>query len=139
MKITKKTKKIIEQDVIIDVLCNLCGKSCLLGNLYDKVNMKTGHLIKSKNREGNQYGGLVETEVHGCYESNELRDAMSYKFSICEKCLCSLMKKFKIEVEVKGEWSGDYLPESKYEKKAKKSREDVEKLHQQYLLIKKNK
>ena len=74
MKLTKTVT--LEVEVTDDVLCNYCGES-LIG-------------------EGGNQNGLVETEVHGGFDSTGLGDGDRFTFSICEKCLLELFKDFLI-------------------------------------------
>ncbi len=72
-----------------DVLCNLCGLSCMLGY---------GH--------HQELGGLIEKTVVGGYESTPgngdgaLDDTIAYTFSICEFCLDWLFERFTIPVVI---------------------------------------
>lgn len=101
-KIVKKTEKVTE---IVDVICNICKKSCSNAKLK-------GH--------PHQFGyeGLVEAEVHGGYDSEVLGDMVSYRFSICEHCLNSkIFPLFKIPYDIKShDYSGEYLPLKEYKK-----------------------
>jgi hypothetical protein len=73
MKKTHKESKIEEVEVIDDIFCNYCGKSC-------------------KNEYG-QYEGLIEHHICGGYGS-KLGDSIEYTFSICEICLDNLFDRF---------------------------------------------
>lgn len=86
MKKVKLVKKQIE--VIDDILCNKCGKSCKEDCGEDVI----------------EYCGLIETTIEGGYFSPVLEDAVKYTFSLCEECLNELFKTFKIEVESGGEY-----------------------------------
>lgn len=46
--------------------------------------------------------GLAGARVSGGPDSDGLSDMMSYRFSICEKCLRSMFEKFKVPVQPKG-------------------------------------
>lgn len=76
-----------------DILCNLCGHSCLLHEpSYSELN------------------GLIKARVHGGYSSTPgngfgaLDDTTAYTFSMCEFCLDWLFTQFKIPVK-----TTDYL------------------------------
>jgi hypothetical protein len=73
MQTFKTESKPIE--TLVDTLCNKCGESC---------------------GEGDYPHGLIEAEVHGGYDSPVLEDQHAYKFSLCEKCLATLFREFKI-------------------------------------------
>ena len=78
-----KTKKVMkEQEEIVDIICNNCGKSC---------------------KKGMNYVGLIETKVQGSYDSEKIEDGTSLTFSICEDCLDPIIKKFKVSPEKKEE------------------------------------
>jgi len=74
-----------------DVLCNLCGLSCVLG--HQDHDLRRPH-------------GLINQTVRGGYHSTPgnglgaLDDTMSYKFSLCEFCLDWLFSQFKTPVEL---------------------------------------
>jgi hypothetical protein len=77
---THKQTKTEEIDVVDDIVCNRCGKSC-----KDKCDMN--------------FEGLLEVTVQGGYASL-LGDSHSYVFSICESCLKEMFEKeFKIAPE----------------------------------------
>lgn len=67
MKIFKK--KLVETNIIEDIICNKCGKS-----LRSKYNSTT-------------FVGLIDGFVQGSYFSDKLDDLVNYKFSICEECV----------------------------------------------------
>jgi hypothetical protein len=52
----------------------------------------------NKNGPKENYG-LIKAQVMGGYYSTGLEDESSYSFSICEKCLAEIFKKFKIPVK----------------------------------------
>jgi hypothetical protein len=92
MKITKKIKKEIEVDCIVDVLCNKCGESCVPKFLR-------GQYAKDGERATNADAhGLIEQTVRGHYHSENLDDMTSYTFSMCEQCLVLMFSTFKIPV-----------------------------------------
>lgn len=74
-----------------EVLCNMCGESCLLSD------SKESHL---------DYSGLIKQVVSGGYHSTPgngsgaLDDTTNYNFSLCEFCLDWLFKNFKIPPEL---------------------------------------
>lgn len=87
----KKIKKVIQKvavEKIVDILCNNCGKTC--------SNERRQY---PKNKRFFGYSGLIETEVNGGFDSEVF--GVSIKFSICEKCLDKIVKKFKIKPEKK--------------------------------------
>ncbi len=74
----KKTKTVmVKQEVIEDIICNMCGNSC-----YDEA--------------GENIEGLIECCFRGGFYS-KLGDLVVYQFSLCEGCLEELFKKFKID------------------------------------------
>jgi hypothetical protein len=93
--IEKRTKEV---EVVTDVFCNKCGKSC-------------------KKRPGGFYG-LIDAVVTGGYGSNPLEDMTTYVFSLCEDCLHKIFQGFKIPVETHDWVSLDEppeIPKRKYE------------------------
>lgn len=82
MRKVKVIEKTVQQEIVEDVLCNMCGSSC---------GIKLG--------ETKEYYGLIEITVSGGYASPKLGDCSLYRFSICEYCLDELFNKFKIPVE----------------------------------------
>lgn len=86
MKIIKKIKveKVVEEEVVEDILCNKCGRSC-----------KNGYYPE----ENPNYDGLIEVTVMGGYGA-KLGDMTAYTFSICEDCLKEIFNSFKIEVKI---------------------------------------
>ena len=82
-----------------DILCNLCGLSCVLG-------------CQGSQARGTH--GLIEALVVGGYESTPgnghgaLDDLVRYRFSLCEWCLDWLFAQFKIPVAVDDPMN-DYL------------------------------
>lgn len=80
----KKTKIVsMDVEVIDDMICNMCGKS--LKKYMDRDN------------EVFNYCGLEEVSMVCGYES--VNDGTTFTFSLCEKCVYKLMKKFKLPVE----------------------------------------
>ncbi len=73
MKVTRKLP--VPVDVLEDVFCNKCGKSC-------------------KSPMGEMYG-LIEATVSGGFESTDLGDGDVHTFSLCEGCVFKLVGKFK--------------------------------------------
>lgn len=67
-------KQLIDSDVIEDIICNKCGKSC------------RNHL---------NFEGLIEAVCSGGYGSIIIGDETSIKFSLCEPCLGELINSFK--------------------------------------------
>jgi hypothetical protein len=114
MKKTKIVKKTEDQEVTTDVICNLCGDSCAVGNWSDQI--VDDKSVKGKDSQENEYGGLIETVVHGGFHSNKLEDMASYRFSLCEVCLRGLMNKFKVPVEIKNNYLNDFVSEKDYPK-----------------------
>lgn len=86
MKIIKKELITEEKDIIEDIICNKCGKTC------------------NKNFEDSKLNpdpyGLIEVTVSGGFLSKPLHDGNSYTFSLCEQCLQELFDNFKIPVEI---------------------------------------
>lgn len=110
MKISKKVSKKITVEETLDVLCNKCGKTC--SGLKRYHNAKDTHM---------GFSGLVETEVHGGYDSQFVGDMISWKFSICEECLKDIVKTFKIPHEIKGDHSSEYVTLKEYDKLEEKA------------------
>lgn len=81
MRTTKSVEKIIE--VIDDVLCNKCGKTCMLSRYPH---------------------GLIDAKVHGGYSSEAINDGDLFKFDICEKCFKELSETFVIPAKVGNSW-----------------------------------
>lgn len=80
----KKIKKVQrEVEIVDDVICNKCGKSCRPSD------------------EVPDFYGLIEASFSTGYESKALPDGMSYTFSLCEECLAELFDSFQIEPEEK--------------------------------------
>lgn len=69
-----------EREVIVDVICNSCGSSCLP-------------------RGTDVPHGLIEISYTGGYFSTHVPDCERWTFSLCEKCLHELVSKFKIAPE----------------------------------------
>lgn len=74
-----RIEKLIEEEVVDDIICNKCGKSC---------------------KGGYNFEGLLEIKIMGGYGSL-LGDMETYEFSICETCLQSMFEKFLIPPEHK--------------------------------------
>jgi hypothetical protein len=71
-----------EDEVTVDVLCNMCGRTC------KNVISKDGELFN--------WEGLIEASITGGYGS-KLGDLTEYTFSLCEDCLGLLYKLFVIK------------------------------------------
>lgn len=67
-----------------DIRCNKCGNN--VAESWD-----TSHA---------GYYGLVDARVDGGYFSKHLSDGVTYRFSLCEKCLVDLFKTFSILPDV---------------------------------------
>jgi hypothetical protein len=78
MRKWKRVRRTIE--IVTDVVCNKCGKTCMV--------------------EGEPYG--LSAVVGGGYNSSHLRDFTTYHFDLCEKCLAELFVGFKIQPEERG-------------------------------------
>ena len=124
MQITKNVKKQVKVVEIKDIFCNLCGSSCKTANSKDRLD-KNGNIVEGKKTEDNIYGGLLETEVDGFYNSSHLEDRTSYKFSLCEDCLVKMFKKFKVPVEMKSNGIEEYLPEAKFREAERKMNDEM--------------
>lgn len=75
----KKTKIITKEiEVIDDVLCNKCGKSC-------------------RSNDSGDFYGLIEVSFSTGYFSPKLPDGSTYTFSLCEECLDEMFREFKIQ------------------------------------------
>lgn len=79
MKKTKIVKQEIE--IVEDVICNKCSKSCRPSN------------------EVPDFYGLIEASFTTGYFSEALPDGARYTFSLCEECLAELFKEFQISPE----------------------------------------
>lgn len=64
MKLAHMEEKTVEQEVVDDILCNMCG-----GTMKDDSDMN--------------HEGLVEVRIMGGYAS-KLGDQVTHEFSICE-------------------------------------------------------
>lgn len=80
-KIESQINKLRTSIKYIEVFCNNCGKSCRINKSKDNY-------------------GLINATVHGGYESNNLNDCSTYKFSLCESCLSRLFMEFKIPPDI---------------------------------------
>lgn len=76
-------------DRSVECLCNKCESDLMLydTNAYgDKIPVG--------------YHGLVDAVVNGGYYSEHLSDTVTYRFSLCEKCLLELFETFKKAPEI---------------------------------------
>lgn len=107
MKITKIKKIELDQEYLIDLLCNKCGESMSVnrGPAVKHVKYCTdsgSFLIISKEQSIEERGpdissGLEEVTAYGSYDSHQyLSDMTSYTFSVCPKCLREFFDGFKI-------------------------------------------
>jgi hypothetical protein len=80
-------KKIVSREVeeIDDIVCNMCGESL-------KVYLDIEKTVFN-------FGGIENAEMICGYESKF--DGTSFSFSLCEKCVHKLLKKFKIPATIK--------------------------------------
>jgi len=83
MKIVRKIITTKEEEEVVDVLCNKCGKTCRNPGAYEQ----------------SPYG-LIEQTYSGGYGSTPLDDCTNYTFSICESCLKDFFDSFIIPVEI---------------------------------------
>jgi len=76
-----RLEKIKKLSVLVteDILCNSCGESC---------------------KGERNFNGLIEAQVVSSYDSTHLTYTNEYCFSLCEKCLSKMFKKFKISPNV---------------------------------------
>ena len=81
MKITEQKTETVTKEIVTDVLCNLCGESCL-----------------DKDECRNDLG--VEVNIHGCYGSAFPPDMTSWKFHLCELCVAFLVSRCKLFPDV---------------------------------------
>jgi len=98
MLVTKRVEQTVTTDVVTDVLCNRCGKSCVTGQPF-------------QGRVGNA-DGLIEVSVSGSYDSNVIGDLVSWTFSLCEVCLGEIVHGFKLPVRASHMVNGDAEPPS---------------------------
>lgn len=75
MRVTKKEIICEERDVLVDVLCNSCGESCL--------------------NDIGDFNGLIDAIIT-CGYGSLIEDDTKYTFSICESCLKKMFDTFKI-------------------------------------------
>ena len=115
MKINKKVKKTVIVDQTQNILCNMCGESCAVGNHGGNWDNKKKEYIRGTDPVDNVYSGLLEQEVHGGYDSKVLADMTSYKLSLCEGCLKNLFSKFKLSVEIKVYYKEGLINETRSE------------------------
>jgi len=100
MRITKKVKREIEEEIVDDILCNKCGKTCSTSPGCPW-----------------SYDGLLEAHISGGYGS-KIGDGDECDFSLCESCLLELFKTFTIKPKWRNvEW-GDYNEEAETEEPA---------------------
>lgn len=83
MKIKEKVRKRIIRTVMKDVLCNLCGESCMATQ-----NEGTSH--------ARQYLTGIAITTEGGYESAFPPDLERWRFDLCESCLGFLVSRFKL-------------------------------------------
>ena len=75
MRISHEERRVEHVEVVDDIICNQCGRSCVeryTGNVY----------------------GLNEVKVEGGCGAR-LGDMTSYRFSLCERCLTRLFDGFE--------------------------------------------
>lgn len=79
---TKTVKTEEEREVVEDILCNMCGNSC----------------VTWRREEDNSILGVdgLRGFVEGGFGSKIIGDTVSYTFDLCEKCTMELIEKFKI-------------------------------------------
>ena len=80
--ISNQIKTLQRKLVEVPILCNKCGKSCIVKQYVE-----------------NQNYGLLNAQVFGGYFSPSLEDDTEYKFSMCEPCLKILFESFVINPE----------------------------------------
>lgn len=76
-ELREQLEKLQEEEVVDDVLCNKCGKSCrskIWDNVFDKLTIKTT----------------------GGYNSYYPDDMVTVEFDLCEYCLKDFVESFKI-------------------------------------------
>lgn len=81
MRKTRLELQTIEAEVVEDVLCNKCGKSCMC-------------------LAGMNYEGLIEVTSHFGYGSLKFGDMTKIQFSLCENCLWEIIQTFKHPADV---------------------------------------
>lgn len=120
MKITKTVTTTSEKEIIVDVLCNKCGESCIPEpwrpeNISErgtpvKFDPDKGELVEISQEEnlelrGPVLYGLIEQEYTGGYDSIPgIQDLTKYTFSLCEHCMLDLFKSFKIPIKSEETW-----------------------------------
>lgn len=82
MVIKEKRISLVEEERVVDFICNSCGGSC----------------------DGE---GINEHELRGGYGS-KLGDSVSYRFSICEGCIEERFRAFKIPPSIKAMDWGEF-------------------------------
>ena len=85
MKILKKETKEVEVATVQDIVCNLCGRSCM----------------KQLSKHPDFYG--VSVKYLGGYLSTNLKDYTSYEFDFCEECIADLMLQFKVPATIEND------------------------------------
>lgn len=125
MRKIKKVKVTKEENQTVDILCNMCGKSC-----NNKIRV-------GKKAEFVNYYGLIEVEVGGGYDSEVIGDLNTWRFSLCEHCLQDkVVSKFKIPHEVKdNDISCEFMTEKALEKKRKQRVEESKERYIQKLML----
>ena len=84
MQVTEKRTVTEERDVVVDVLCNVCGNSLLKGSCGPE--------------------GIVELELTFGYDSQLFGDMTRLQFSVCEVCLHSWTRTWKHNPVVVNSW-----------------------------------
>lgn len=107
----------ITTDLVVDVVCNMCGGTCSAGTKKDDPSRFVSkrqnaryvfeegdvhHINQTKQKSASYFNGLIEQTVSGVYGSDSLEDMTHYTFSMCEHCLKDLFERFKHPVEVAG-------------------------------------
>jgi hypothetical protein len=100
----KKVTETIEKTEVVDILCNLCGKTCNNEKRY------------FKSKKSCYYEGIENLQLDFGYGSKFFGDMTSIKFSLCEECIFDLVKKFKIPHDEKNEFTSDYISSDKMKK-----------------------
>lgn len=81
MRMFEVKKVQIEEKILLDIICDKCGKSC-----------KTGPM---------EYDGLLGATAGGGYYSRHMGDMSQYKLDICEKCFVEWINTFKHDPQIK--------------------------------------
>lgn len=94
----KTETRTVEAEMVVDVLCNKCGRSQLQPPPEIQADLGGGIVSVDAEwiaRAPRDVYGLPPTEVSSGYFSPVFSDGVRYKFSLCEWCLKELFDTFE--------------------------------------------